>query len=389
MNNKSFSNNIIVMCLTDPSCDPRPKRAAELCLSLGFNVSVMGRPLKQPLAVNSYYELPDQPGKVSSKVLRRLWCLAGNLLPFENWRVYCEKKRFGLARAKKTLEGHSFDVLTVEDLQLLPLAFEIKGQAKIIFDAREYYPRQNEGELWFDLFEKKRRIELCRKYITRCEAVITVSEGLRREYEEEFNIKATVYRSVPPYADRPAKPVEPDNIRMVYHGAANPNRRIERLIEVLSLLDERFSLDLILIGNQAYQRKIRRKAEGINRVYFPDPVSFEKIISAIGEYDIGFFYCEPATFNLENCLPNKFFEYIQARLMIAIGPSPDMAELVCKYDCGVVAEKFTVQSMAKALNCLTVEDINAYKVNSDRAAKELCFEKESQKMAEILKQLLK
>jgi len=379
---------VLVMCLADPSGDPRPLRAVELCVSLGFDVSVMGYPARKPLSVCSCFTLPSPSPRLLRKVARRLWGMAGALLPFEQGRIFCEKKRFGLTEAKTKLCGQSFDLLIVEDPQLLPFAFEIKRKGKILFDAREYYPRQNEGELWFDLFEKRRRVQLCRDYLTRCENVVTVSEGLRREFLKEFGVDAKVYRSTPSYIDFPAHATNPEKIRMIYHGAANRNRRLENLIEIVSLLDERFSLDLILTGNPRYQQELRRKAASMKRVGFPAPVPFEEIIPTIGKYDIGFFYYEPTGFNIAHCLPNKFFEYIQTRLMVAIGPSPDMAELVNEYRCGVVAEEFSVQSMAKTLNSLSAAKIDEYKQGSDKAARELCFEKERDKMISILNKLL-
>lgn len=379
---------VLVMTFADPSSSPRARRAAELCSSLGYDVSVMGRPRRTPFPVTSYYTLPALSSHILHKVMRRLWSLAIAFLPFERWRVYCEKQRFGMLGASELLCQEQFDLLIVEDIRLLPLAFEIKGDAKILFDAREYYPRQNEGNLWFELFEKRRRTQLCRDYMSRCDAVITVSEGLRREYMKEFGIEATVFRSTPSYVDYPTHTTNPESIRMVYHGAAHRNRRLENLIEILSLLDERFTLDLILVSEPGYQQELRRKAASMERVGFPAPVPFEEIVPTIGKYDIGFFYCEPSTLNLENCLPNKFFEFLQARLMIAIGPSPDMAELVNEYGCGVVAEEFSVQSMAKALNSLSAAKIDEYKKGSDKAARELCFEKEREKMISVLNKLL-
>lgn len=380
---------VLVMCLADPSGDPRPLRATELCVSLGFDVSVMGYPARKPLSVCTCFSLPSPSPRLFRKVARRLWGMAGALLPFEQGRIFCEKKRFGLTEAKTKLCGQSFDLLIVEDPQLLPFAFEIKRKGKILFDAREYYPRQNEGELWFDLFERRRRTQLCRDYLTRCDAVVTVSEGLRREFLNEFGVDAKVYRSTPSYVDFPFHPTDPDNIRMIYHGAANRNRRLENLIDIFSCLDERFSLDLILTRNPGYQQELRQKAAPMKRVAFPEPVPFEEIIPTIGKYDIGFFYCEPTGFNVKHCLPNKLFEFIQARLMIAIGPSPDMTELVKEYGCGVVSKEFSIQSMARTLNSLSVEDIDRHKQRSDRAARELCFEKESEKMAALLDRMLK
>ena len=382
-------NNVLIMCLADPSGDPRPLRAIELCRSKGFSVSVMGRLPQKPLEGVTYFPLPKLSLSLPHKIARRLFCAAIALSPFEKGKIFWEGLRFGMQGAERLIRGRRFDLLIVEDIQLLPLAFAVRSGARVLFDAREYYPRQNEGELWFEVFEKRRRIQLCRDYIARCDAVVTVSEGLRKEYFREFGITSEVYRSTPSYVDFPFHPTDPDNIRMIYHGAANRNRRLENLIDIFSCLDERFSLDLILTGNPGYQQELRQKAAPMKRIAFPDPVPFEEIIPTIGKYDIGFFYCEPTTFNLQNCLPNKFFEFIQARLMIAIGPSPDMAELVKEYGCGVVSKEFSIQSMARTLNSLSVEDIDRHKQRSDRAARELCFEKESEKMAALLDRMLK
>ena len=388
MNTPNVPIEVLVMCLSDPSGDPRPGRAAEFCASQGFNVSVMGYPPRKKLSVKTFYPLPFPLPGLLNKIIRRLWSVAGAVMPFERGRVFWEKKRFGLTRVKEAISGKRFDLLIVEDIQLLPLAFEIRGGGKILFDAREYYPRQNEGAVWFDLLEKPRRVQLCRDYMTRCDAVVTVSEGLRREYLKEFGIAAEVHRSTPPYVELPVRPANPENIRLVYHGGASRDRRLENLIDVISLLDNRFTLDLILTSNPKYQRGLRRKAAGMDRLGVVEPVPFEDIIPTIGQYDIGFFYSEPTTFNLRHCLPNKLFEYIQARLMIAIGPSPDMTELVKKYGCGVISKEFSVESMARALNSLSVAEIDGFKRKSDLAARELCFEKESEKMVALIKRLL-
>ena len=46
------------------------------------------------------------------------------------------------------------------------------------------------------------------------------------------------------------------------------------------------------------------------------------------QYDVGVFLL-PASFpNQVHVLPNKLFDYIQARLAVAIGPSHEMAEVV-------------------------------------------------------------
>lgn len=382
------SPRALIMCFADPSGNPRPRRAVELCISQGFDVSAVGFPLKHPFEMSSYFSIPYPSISLHHRILRKLFAVVRSSLPFEDGRLFCEEKLYGFTKVKNSLNGSQFDLLIVEDLHLLPLAFAIKGEAKILFDAREYYPRQNEGEIFFNLFEKKRREQLCRDYMPRCDAVVTVSEGLRREYLKEFGVSAELYRSTPPYADLPVHPVNPNQIRMVYHGAANRNRRLENLIEVVALLDKRFSLDLILVGSPSYQRELRNKAASVKNVKFREPVPFNDILPTICWYDIGFFYYEPTGFNILHSLPNKFFEYIQARLMLAIGPSPDMADLVKAYGCGVVADSFSVNEMARILNSLTASDVNRFKVQSDRAARDLCFEEEKKVLLCVIDKIM-
>ena len=104
----------------------------------------------------------------------------------------------------------------------------------------------------------------------------------------------------------------------------------------------------------------------------------------LNSYDIGLYYLEPTGFNVTFNLPNKFFEFIQARLALAIGPSPNMAEVVRQYQCGFIAEEFSIESMVNTLKDLTSEKIDLAKKNSDIAAKDLCYEKESERLLNLI-----
>jgi hypothetical protein len=60
-----------------------------------------------------------------------------------------------------------------------------------------------------------------------------------------------------------------------------------------------------------------------------------------------------------------------------------------KYKIGVVAEDFKIQTMVRILQNLNAEQIKTYKSNSDKAAKELCFENESMALKEIITDLIR
>jgi len=212
---------------------------------------------------------------------------------------------------------------------------------------------------------------LCRTYLGRCDKIITVSDGLAFEYEREFNVAPQVVMSLPVYHDLPPSKVNEREIRIIHHGAANKSRHLESMIKVMEWLDGRFILDLMLVGDIGYIRTIQTMAEKYNNVRLIAPISMKQIVPFVNQYDVGLFLCPPTNLNLKYALPNKLFEFIQGRLVVAIGPSVEMKKIVERYDCGIVAGSFDPRDMAERLKELNVEKIMHYKRQSGLAAREL------------------
>jgi hypothetical protein len=108
------------------------------------------------------------------------------------------------------------------------------------------------------------------------------------------------------------------------------------------------------------------------------------VVTAINKYDMGVFLLPPVNFNYANTLPNKLFDFIQARLGIAIGPTPEMAAIVNQYQNGVVSADFQPKSLAAKLNSLRVADIARFKNQSAVAAQVLNAEKNELIFNELL-----
>lgn len=160
------------------------------------------------------------------------------------------------------------------------------------------------------------------------------------------------------------------------------------MIEMMNYLDERFTLDFMLMEtNQSYLAELKLLATTNSRIAFIPSVPMEAICNTINAYDMGVYILPPINFNHEYALPNKFFEFIQASLAIAIGPSPEMASLVNKYTLGVVADSFEPAALAKALNKLSADDILKYKQAAFDAAKELNAENEGLYLIAEIKRL--
>lgn len=294
---------------------------------------------------------------------------------------------------EKYLQERSFDVIFCKDLVLLPFVIENKKNAKVIMDCREYYPGEQGDERWKRLFAGFNDW-LCRTYLPQADYVYSVCQGIAEEYTKNYGIKCDVITSAAYYFAPPptlfAHSKETEQIKLIYHGMASPERGIEVMIETMDYVDSRFHLDLMLVPNHQHEYfdKLQAMTQTRKNVRILPPVPFEEIIPFTSQYDIGIFLCPPTTFNLANCLPNKFFEFIQARLMVAIGPSPEMARLTKQYNLGIIAKDFSAKEMAKSLNALTKEQILQYKENANQTAKILNAEKEGEKLLKILEEVL-
>lgn len=283
------------------------------------------------------------------------------------------------------LGGRGFDIIIANDVETLPIAFHFPDNPRVIFDAHEYAPRHFEDKRSWRIFFKGFNTWLCRTYIPRVSGMMTVGKGLALEYERHFGKLPVVVTNANMYSDIAPSPVSSGRIRLVHHGIATRSRRLELMIGMMQFLDQRFTLDLILLkpgfasaATASYIDELRKLASPDERIRFIDPVPVSQVVRTVNAYDIGVFLLPPINFNYENTLPNKLFDFIQGRLGIAIGPSPEMAAIVKQYCIGIVSDDFTPQSLAQKLNSLTRREIEAFKLNSAVAARELNAENNAQ-----------
>ena len=179
----------LVMALSDPSADPRPRRVIVLLNSMEFDVDVLSYSAKENIPICNHY-LISKGNSVFSKVIRRFkktFLSKVSLLFFSHYHKDLLNDRvIGVASYRNDDRLSDYNLIVVEDIQLLPLAFQLKNNARILFDAREYYPRQNEHSLLFRIFIQSDMVRLCQHYLPLCDALITVSDGLSGEYEKKF-----------------------------------------------------------------------------------------------------------------------------------------------------------------------------------------------------------
>ena len=107
-----------------------------------------------------------------------------------------------------------------------------------------------------------------------------------------------------------------------------------------------------------------------------DPVPQGELLDLINRHDVGVHVLPPTVTNNALALPNKFFDYVQARVGVIVGSTPGMAELVDRYGLGAVADGFDEADIRHVLDGITSESVGEWKLAADRAAEELAAERQ-------------
>lgn len=298
---------------------------------------------------------------------------------------------FGQKTLKEKLSNRKFDLVIANDVDILPLGFQIGVSDKVFLDAHEYSPRQFEDKLMWRILFQPLMYHICKKFIPRTVGMTTIGRGIANEYKKQFKCNPIVLNNATWHNPIPPTDVIPDKIRLIHHGGATVSRQLEIMIEMMSLLDNRFTLDLMLIvpdtasaKTKGYIDYLKGLAKGDDRINFVPAVKSKEVIPFINRYDMGVILVPPINFNYANGLPNKLFEFIQAKLAVAIGPIPEIAEVVNQFDLGYVSDEFTAQSLASKLKNISKEDLIRFKQNASKAAIELSADKNSKLLNELV-----
>lgn len=377
---------ILILAYSDLRHDARVARQVDF-LSEGNQLTIACFNSPQAWAHEVFHIKRIRP-TILEKAITSIFLLTGL---FESaYRVLYDFPKF-----RSQIKERTFDLIVANDIESLPLAFKIKRKEKILFDAHEYAPRHFEDKLVWRIFFQRFNKYLCEKYLSKVDEMITVGEGLAKEYSKHYPVNPIVLTNANYYYNYAPTQVNQNKIKLIHHGAANPSRQLEIMIEMMNHLDERFSLDLMLLTPSTANKKTRSYLDSLkslieknSNIRMVAPVKSNEVIDFIRQYDIGIFLLPPINFNYANTLPNKFFDFVQARLCIAIGPTPEMAALVNTYDLGVVADDFTAISLSKKINALTGLDIFRFKAQSDKVAMTLSAERNKVILKNIVTKLL-
>ncbi len=284
------------------------------------------------------------------------------------------------------------DLVIAHDYMTMPFAGPLaeRMQASFVVDIHEYaveqyhFERNSAEERYFSHVTRPMIEALHRDYFPKARALSAVSEGISRQIQIDYALPVapTVIRSTPFYNEHPFHPTG-EVIEVMYHGLVNGSRHLEVGIRSLPLWRPEFRLTIRGPGPEDYIETLKTLAAELgveDRLSIEPPVPFDEIVMTANRADIGYLALMNFSRQRQFVSPNKFFEYVMAGLALVVMDFPDLAPTVRATGIGRLIEEFTPEAIATAINSFDRPAIDAAKHASLALARDLCWEREQERM---------
>ncbi|MCO7274286.1 glycosyltransferase family 1 protein [Cellulosimicrobium cellulans] len=276
--------------------------------------------------------------------------------------------------ARRVLRRERPGRVLANDIDSLPLALWLAPGSSVHGDLHEFYPGLHDDNPRWVRVRKPYLEWLIRRYAPRVGSLTTVGESVAEAYRP-FGLEPGVVTNSPAYVAMEPTPLD-GAVRIVHPGASLRSRRLENMVRAVASSTADVRLTLFLTGNDpAYVAELRTLAEGLGgRVRVEDAVPHDELLAVVNSYDVGIHVLPPTVTNNALALPNKFFDYVQARVGVVVGPTPAMAGLVREHGLGAVTDGFDADAIRAVVDELTPERVAGWKRAAAAAARELSAE---------------
>lgn len=370
---------ILSISLSTITSDARVLRQLRLLSQLG-DVTTVGYGERPPHAVEHLavpYELrslPQTPRGVAQLAARRFRA--------------AELTAPGFRYAQSLLDRRDFDLVVANEARSLPLAHHVAKGSPVWADMHEWAPDERSHVLSWRLLVAPFMAWICENYLPQSKIVTTVNQSIADLYTTSFGVEAHVVQNAREYVDLEPSELEEGVVRLVHSGAAIPDRGIEDLITATLELGTGYTLDLYLVRGRdqdRYWNKLKRLSNESPRIRFRDAVAPDDLPAVLNAHDIGVFTLRPQTPNHRFMLPNKFFDFVQARLALLFGPAPETDRLIREHQLGVVADGWSADDIVNAVKSIDQDMLRRFKANTHKAARLLSASQQEQRLTELLR----
>jgi glycosyltransferase involved in cell wall biosynthesis len=285
------------------------------------------------------------------------------------------------------------DLLVANDLDTLPavyLAARLKRKP-VIYDSHEYYTELPEliGRKWTRKFWGTIEAIL----LPRIQYAYTVCASIAADYEKKYGINMQVIRNLPFRSEnlRESLPEHDNsNKRIIYQGSLNMGRGLVLAISAMQFVE---NATLVIAGSGYYEKELMELTRILklkDKVNFVGRIPPDKLLQYTSQAHLGISLEEGLGLNYYYALPNKLFDYIQARIPVLVSDLPEMASVVHGYGIGRVTKTSDPFELALIFNEMLTDEPQRkiWQANLGKASGELIWEKEENKLLAIYNQAI-
>lgn len=361
---------IIVSVISELTTDQRVIRISSTLQDMGFEVVVIARQFADSLPLDNY-----------TFRAKRIRCIFRK--GFMQFAEFNTKLFFRLLFSKT-------DYFLANDLDtLIPnyVVSKLRGK-KLFYDTHEYYT--GVPELKDSPFKKKFWKFFENRIFPKLKVVYTVSNSIKKLYQEEYGNEISVIRNVPVSIN--VEPIPPPKhwfgkkILLMQGVGIHPGRGGLEMLGMMKYLPDNYHL--VYIGGGTHWNTIteKRKEWGledkVEMISKLPPVQLKQYTQLA---HLGFSLDGFNDINYLFNLPNKLFDYIHAGIPVVATATPQVKSIIDQFKCGICVNAQSPNEMAQEVMALINDEKNyrTLKENATIAAKELCWEKEKHKLISI------
>lgn len=279
------------------------------------------------------------------------------------------------------IEGlrQDFDVVHCHDLDTLPLGLVLGRirRKKVVFDAHESFPDMLAGNVPNGLRKVLRLMEDI--LVRRVDALLTVGELLRREYQGR-GARATYvvgnWKRLEDYAlsaqqaieERRRLGIPDDKLVITYIAWLSQERRLGALLEAV---EKGQGIFLLIGGDGPLREEVQRRSRDRRNIRYLGYVDPSQVPLYTAVADVIYYGFDPANPNAQYSAPNKLFEALAAGKAVITGRFGEIADIVQRERCGLCLPSLTRENIADAFQTLRQRGIlKCYQQNAERAGQE-------------------
>ncbi len=268
-------------------------------------------------------------------------------------------------------------------------SIKLKKRAKFVYDSREIYSQLNSLK---DRHLARKLLEFREKYlVSYVNKMIVTAEEDEKYLKKHFthSLKYSVIKNLPPESNleknnslREKFNIAKDKLVLLYQGWVLEGRGLDILIDTTKDTER---AELVIIGDGNYLKTLKEKVsnENISNVHFTGFVPYSDLAKFTVSADIGFVLFEDNSISYQNALPNKLFEFIQARVPVITTNQKTISKVVVDNQIGITIDKIERKSLIDSIIEMSSKEARElYIQNIEKIKKQYSYETQE---VEILK----